>query len=307
MKKQIRLIVNPASGLRKKRFLEQELSPVLKHPGFSCELFYTKGPTHATDLAQEAVDLHYYAVVVCGGDGTINEVLAPLLHSSTALGVIPLGSGNGFARHLGISMLPAKAAKQLTQAQPVHIDACMVNNLPFVNVAGIGLDALVAHDFSIQPERGFWAYFSSVLRLWFKTSNRVYKLKLDGKKFKVKALMVSFANGSQFGNNAMIAPGARMDDGLMQVCFLRKFPTLKAPVLAWQLFSGKIIRSRHLRILPAREVSVKRTRKKIHLDGEPFKLSKKLRVKVLPAALNILAPSQYFEAHGPQHSLDRPG
>lgn len=304
MKKQIRIIINPKSGKGRLKDFEHSIAPLLNHSDFTCDVHYTLGPTHATDLAQEAVNLNYHAVVCCGGDGTINEVLSPLLNNNTALGVIPIGSGNGFARHLGYSTLPAKAAQQITKAQTMQIDTCLANKKPFLNIAGVGLDALVAHDFSVQPERGFWAYISSVLRLWFKTNNKMYKLKLDGKKFKTKAVMISFANGSQFGNNAMIAPNASLTDGLMEVCFLRKFPTFRAPVIVWKLFSGRMPKSKYLKVLQARTIEIKRPRKKIHLDGEPFKLSKKLCIEVMPASLNILAPLDYYNAYGPKHSLN---
>jgi YegS/Rv2252/BmrU family lipid kinase len=304
MEKHIRVIINPFSGKGKHTDIESSIGVLLNHPSFISDVHYTLGPMHATDLAQEAVDLNYYAVVCCGGDGTVNEVLSPLLNTKTALAVIPIGSGNGFARHLGYSTLPAKAAQQVTKAQSMLIDTCLANDKPFLNVAGIGLDALVAHDFAVQPERGFWAYTSSVLRLWFKTNNKVYKLKLDGKKITTKALMISFANGSQFGNNALIAPNASLTDGLMEVCFLRKFPTFRAPVIVWKLFSGRMPKSRYLRVLQAKSVEIKRPRKKIHLDGEPFKLSKKLHLEVMPASLNILAPLDYYNTHGPQHSLN---
>ncbi len=303
MSRKIRIIINPNSGTKFSDSIKDDLTLLIEEEGFVCDIQFTIGPTHAYDLSQEAAELNYYAVIAVGGDGTLNETAAALVKTNTLMGVIPTGSGNGFARHIGMHLNPAKAVKQLIKAKPLAIDVCYVNKKAFFNVAGIGFDALVAHDFSLKPDRGFISYLGSALKFWLTINNTKYKLKLDGHKVITSALMISFANGSQFGNNATIAPAASLTDGYMQVCILKKFPVYRAPLLAYRLFSGNIPNSKFLKILRVKKVIVKRTRKKIHLDGEPFTLSKKLKVEVVPNALNILAPLEYFEAHEPKHSI----
>lgn len=303
MNKSIRIIINLHSGRGFKQEIEENLAAFTKQNEYACDIHYTVGPIHAHDLAYEAAQQNYFAVVCVGGDGTLNEAASALVNTSTRLGVVPIGSGNGFARHIGMSLKPTVATQQLMNSTTLPIDVCYVNKKPFFNVAGVGFDALVAHDFSTRNTRGFSSYLASVLKFWFSVGNTSYKLTLDGHKVKTKALMISFANGSQFGNNATIAPNASLNDGLMRVCILKKFPFYKGPLLTYKLFSGNIPSSKYLKIFTVKKVTVKRKRKKIHLDGEPFMLSKKLKIKVVPSSLNILAPQEYFEKHGTQHPL----
>lgn len=303
MSRKIRIIINPNSGTSFSESIKDDFTLLIEREGFVCDIKLTAAPTHAYDLSREAAEQNFYAVIAVGGDGTLNETAAALVNTTTLLGIIPTGSGNGFARHIGMSLNVEKAVMQIMEAKPLAIDVCYVNKKAFFNVAGIGFDALVAHDFSLKPDRGFISYLGSALKFWLTINNTRYKLKLDGHKVITSALMISFANGSQFGNNATIAPEASLTDGYMQVCVLKKFPIYRAPKLAYRLFSGNIPNSRYLKIFRVKKVTVHRTRKKIHLDGEPFTLSKKLKVEVVPNALNILAPLEYFEAHEPKHSI----
>jgi diacylglycerol kinase (ATP) len=303
MNKKVLIILNPNSGTQFSMDIHDHLAPLLEHDDYDCDIEYTKGPMHALDLAKEAADQNYFAVLAVGGDGTVNEVGAALMHTDTALGIIPTGSGNGLARHMKYHMHPKKATEQILNSQSIAIDVCEVNKQPFFNVAGVGFDALVAHDFSLKPHRGFLSYLGSALKFWLSIGDTKYKLKLDGHKISPRALMITFANGSQFGNNATIAPDASLTDGYFQVCLLKKFPTYLAPIMAYRLFSGRIPNSKYLKVFRAKKVNIKRKRKKVHLDGEPFRLSKQLKVRVVPKALNILAPQEYFKAYGKEHPL----
>tara|TARA_R110002096_G_scaffold74101_1_gene175496 strand:+ start:19292 stop:20218 length:927 start_codon:yes stop_codon:yes gene_type:complete len=301
--KKLIFIINPISGTKNKSAILKQIAKRIPNYVSEYEVFYTHGPSHATDLAKKAVKAKADIVIAIGGDGTVNETASGLLHSNTLLGIIPTGSGNGLSRHLGIPTNVGKALRSLKNSEPFCMDVCTVNGIPFYNVAGIGYDAKVAHDFSKKSKRGFGSYLQSIVRLWFSYKPKSYQLKFDGIKLKTKALMVSFANGSQFGNNFYIAPNAKLNDGLMDIAILKKFPDLAIPIFTYQIFKKKIDESKYSDMFQAKEVFVKQKSEKIHLDGEPFQLGKSLHFKVLPGALNILAPKEFINERQSKYSL----
>ncbi len=304
-RKRTLIIINPVSGTRNKAFVEKLINRRLSEDVFDYGIEFTVGPSHATDLAKAAADDGFDVVVAVGGDGTVNETAAGLINSSTALGIIPIGSGNGLGRHLQIPTNPARALLTLNESELMQIDVCTANEVPFFNVAGVGYDAKIAHEFAKMDSRGFGTYIYSVLNQWFNYKPKKYKIKTDQGEFSQRALLISIANGSQFGNNAWIAPNARLDDGLMDVCILHKFHSLVAPVVAYQLFSKNIEHSKYMDVFKTAEFKIKQKSKMAHLDGEPFKLGKKIHFKVMPKALNILAPKVFLDELNAEYSLHR--
>ncbi len=305
-RKRTLIIINPVSGTRNKAFIEKLIERHINEEIFDYSIEFTVGPSHATDLAQAAANDGFDVVVAIGGDGTVNETAAGLINSNTALGIIPIGSGNGLGRHLQISTNPARALLALNESTPMKIDVCTANGVPFFNVAGVGYDAKIAHEFAKMDTRGFGSYIYNVIRQWFRYKPRKYKIKTEEGEFKRKALLISIANGSQFGNNAWIAPNARLDDGLMDVCILNKFHTVAAPMVAYQLFSKNIEHSKYMDVFKTAEFKLKQKSRMIHLDGEPFILGKKIHFKVMPKALNILAPKVFLDELNAEYSLHRP-
>lgn len=288
------VIINPISGTGNKERLEDHLSQHLSKEIFDYEIVYTNSPGHATKLAKEASENMYSVVIAVGGDGTVNETAAGLIHTKTAMGIVPVGSGNGLGRHLGIPTQAKKAIVCLNESVKHKIDVCTANKIPFFNVAGIGYDALVAHEFAAKPTRGFGTYVQTVVQEFFRYKPKKFILYTPSGKIKKKALMISFANGSQFGNNAYIAPKANLSDGLLDVAILYKFPGIASPTLAMQLFSKRIDQSKYTEIFQVPEITIKQKSKKLHLDGEPYKMAKEIHIKVLPSALNILVPKDYL-------------
>lgn len=293
--KKLAFIINPISGTKNKSAILKQIEKRIPNYVSEYEVFYTQGPSHATDLARAAVKSKTDIVIAIGGDGTVNETASGLLHSDTALGIIPMGSGNGLSRHLGIPTNVARALNCLRHSEVFKMDVLTANGIPFYNVAGIGYDAKVAHDFARKQKRGFAGYMKSVIQLWISYKPKKYELNIDGEMLNSKALMVSFANGSQFGNNVYIAPHAKLNDGLMDIAILKKFPDIAIPLFAYQIFNKKLDQSKYSDMFRAKEVFVKQKGKKIHLDGEPFQLGKSLHFKVLPGALNILAPKEFID------------
>jgi diacylglycerol kinase family enzyme len=203
-RKRIVFIVNPASGVGRQKGIEFLIDRYLDTSKFSFSVWYTEKAGHATELSREAVSQGLDAVIAVGGDGTINEIAQGLVGTDVALGIVPAGSGNGLSRHLMIPMNPGKALRVLNSYKTARIDTATLNGGLFVSVAGVGFDASVAKKFSRAGKRGFRTYFTIVALSYPMYRPKKYKMVIDGKEITRRALLVSFANSSQFGNNASI-------------------------------------------------------------------------------------------------------
>jgi len=290
IKKKILFIVNPFSGVWKRRSIDQHLKRHLDHTKYEYEVKYTEAPNHAKILSRQAVKENMDIIVAVGGDGTVNEVAQSIIGTSVVMGIIPSGSGNGLARHLNIPVFTNRAIAVINQLKVKKIDTAEVNNQFFVNLAGIGFDALVAKKFAGQKRRGFFKYSQIVFQEYFRYRPEKFKLVVDGKKLKRKALFISFANSDQFGYNTSIAPQARVDDGYIDICIMKKVALWKSFLLPPLLFSKKIDKTGFVEIIRAKEVDIKQKKKHINLDGEPVKLSKRLHIRVIPKSLNMVVP-----------------
>ena len=231
----------------------------------------------------------YEVIYAVGGDGTVHEIAKRLIHKPIALGIIPTGSGNGLARHLGIPLDPAKA--MTSGREIVNIDAAEVNGTPFVNVMGVGLDAEIAHRFAASGTRGFWTYLKEGFVAFTEYQRADYDIEIGGETKRHRALIVAVANSSQYGSEARIAPVASLQDGLLDLVVVEDIPIAEAPVMMTRLFNGTIDESNHVRILQAPELRIRRAASgPAHLDGEPVTLDAELRLRVLPRALRVLVP-----------------
>lgn len=283
-------IVNPFSGVGRQKAIEKHLRQQLDHDAFDFEIIYTERQHHATRICENAISKGVELVVAVGGDGTINETAKHLVGKEIPLGIIPSGSGNGLAHHLKIPVEVTKAIKVLNQKHTKKIDTVEVNGQFFLSIAGVGFDAFVAKKMSREKKRGFFKYLLITVSEYLSYRPKKFTLIVDGKKVKRKALFISLANSDQFGNNASIAPHAKIDDGMIDICIMKKFPLWKSIILAPMLFTGKIDRSPYIEIFRAREVDIKQKNKRINLDGESVKLSHKLSIKVLPQSLTVIVP-----------------
>ncbi|MCF8388427.1 MAG: diacylglycerol kinase family lipid kinase [Bacteroidales bacterium] len=290
-KRNICFIINPVSGVRRKDMLGQYIQHHLDQDQYKPDIQYTKKPGDATTLAEAAVRDNFDIVVAAGGDGTINEVSRALTGTKTTLGVIPLGSGNGLAHHLKIPNNPVSAIQLINKGKEKMIDTVNVNNTMYVSIAGIAFVAKVAGKFARSDKRGFLSYFRIVSQEYTFYKEKKYSFTIDGKTYKRKALLISFANSNQFGYHTTIAPGAKLDDGLIDVCIVKKVPLIELPVVAHLLYWNQIDKSRHVEIIRAKEVLLEQKKNRnINLDGEPVKLGKKLHFKINPLSLKILIP-----------------
>ncbi|HZX61886.1 MAG TPA: diacylglycerol kinase family protein [Bacteroidales bacterium] len=290
-KRVILFIINPISGIGKQKNIEELIRDNIDASSYEYQVKFTKGPGHGTELAKEAVASGVNVVVAIGGDGTVNEIGQALVGSSTALGIIPTGSGNGLARHLKIPFQFKKAIEVINHFKIRKIDTATINDQVFLSIAGVGYDAFVAKKFADAPKRGFFTYFRIVSNEYSQYRPRKYILEVDGRIIKRRALSITFANSNQFGNNTSIDPNAKLDDGLIDVCVVRRVPLWLVPLYVPALFFKTFHKTQYMEIIRAKKAVVTRKKgKTIHLDGDPSQTGKVLEMKVNPLSLNIIVP-----------------
>ena len=282
----IKFIINPVSGTGKQKGIENHINNHIKH---DFEIVYTKSAGDATILSKSAISDGFDIVVAIGGDGTVNECVKSIINSNIAIGVIPCGSGNGFAYHIGMKRDTEDAIKQLNNICIQSIDSCTINEIPFVNVSGVGFDAHIAKLFSGLKERGFMNYIKLVSKeLNYKT--REYEITYDGKNRKVEAYLIAFANASQYGNDTKISPIASIKDGLLDFVIVKSFPKWKIPFFLFKVAIGKVHLSKYVEIIQTEYMKINTTDTLVHVDGEPLITTNPLHIKILPKTIKIAIP-----------------
>ena len=290
--KRILFIINPISGVGRQKLIEKQTAKILDATKCSYDFVYTQRPRHAEELARNNAS-DYDIIVGVGGDGTINEIASGLKGSHCQLAIIPTGSGNGLARCLGIPLKISKAIKVIERGIPKKIDTLLCNTICFVNVGGIGFDAEIGHLFADSEKRGFFTYIKITLSEVLTFSPRVYKLAFDGQTKDVEALLISFANSNQWGNDVKIAPQAKLDDGLIDICILKKFPLILSPLIGLRLLFGTITKSRYYESFSVSKLTISEDSPcvKFHLDGEPMIAEGNvLDIEVVPKSLSVIVP-----------------
>jgi len=281
-------IVNPLSVKRKGINLERLIENNLDHASFDYRIIYTEYHNHAAELA-ETYRSDYRIVVAAGGDGTVNQVSQALVAYDNILGLIPLGSGNGLARDLGIPSNIGKSIKRINLLNTRVIDSGVIGGRHFTNIAGIGFDAEIAHDFAGSVRRGLTGYAGSVIRKFFSYKAREYTIRTDRGERSLEAFLISFANTGQYGNNAYISPDAKPDDGLLDICIIKKFPLHMAPVLAAKLFFKNISSSKYIEILRVKKISLVSEQLILgHIDGEPVGFDREVSIEIKEKSLAVL-------------------
>ena len=291
--KNIAFIVNPISGTKAKNRVAKLIRELLDLQQFAPTVVVTEYAGHATQLAQQFAMEDYYAVVAVGGDGTINEVASGLIGTNTALGIVPNGSGNGFARHLDISTRMNRAIEMLNNSEVINVDYGLVNDQPFFSTCGVGFDAVVAQDFS-DSSRGFKGYLQSIFKDFFQYKADTYQLKGEGIDITTTAFLVNFANAGQWGYDAYIAPKASVQDGWLDVAIVSEFPMTAAAGLALSLFTKNIDEKLHMNTIRAKELTLTRTSEgPMHIDGTPVMMPAELHVKIVEEGLKVLVKKRF--------------
>lgn len=283
------MLINPISGTRDKKGLCDFTASRLKSAGIDVEIAHTQHKGHGAELANRAAQDGIDIVVVAGGDGTVNEVASVLMHTDTALGIIPCGSGNGLARSLGIPMDFDGAVDVIARNRPYAIDCGMAEGLPFFCTFGVGFDAVVTEKFSSGKRRGKMQYVRSALLEYINFTPDNYALEIDGEIYTENAILIAVCNTSQYGNNAYIAPRASLSDGLLDVTVIRNGSILQQAIAGIGLLSGQIDRNRFVDTFKAKEVKIVRLKEgPAQIDGEPLNLGRKISIKCQPSCLRVL-------------------
>lgn len=284
-------IVNPVSGIGAGKKMPEKIRKMPEYEGIDYDIRFTEYAGLARILVKEALaEGKYTHIVAVGGDGTVNEVGTSLVGTSVAFGVVSLGSGNGFARHLGYSVRMKKALRQLLSGAYAQIDLLEINGTYSLNVSGVGYDAEVAHEFNRFRIRGMISYIFAGLKLWFSYSPQTYRISYGGTTREEKCFILSLANTSQFGNNAFIAPHASLRDGLMDVCMLRRPNLFKVVYFLFCFLNGKIDKLTYYKDIQCREITIEGPINHVHIDGDAAVMTSPLHARVLPGALKVVVP-----------------
>lgn len=296
--KNIAFIINPVSGGKEtqnaKRKLPKLIMQTLDKEQWLPNIAYTEYSGHATEMAYQYGRMGFEAVVAIGGDGTVNEVASGLRGTQTALGIIPMGSGNGFARHLNIPIRPQRALEMLNHSEPIQVDYGLANGRVFMSTCGTGFDALIADHFAGSAKRGFSTYLQNIIHDVFSYEPQTYHLVGDGLDVTHKAFLITFANANQWGYEALIAPKASVQDGKMDIMLMSGHALLGSASLALRLFAGSIDDSHFMDTLRAKEVVLEReVNGPFHIDGDPVEMGKDIHIRIVEGGMRVLVEKRF--------------
>lgn len=279
-------IINPIAGRRR-----WPLEEIIRNcRGEDCDI-RTWSKIEDIDSIIDSIGDDVDVVAAVGGDGTVHQIGKRLIGRSAALAIIPTGSGNGLARHLGIPLDPLRAIEAIVQCRIDTIDVGHIGDEIFLGVCGVGFDAVVAHRFAAAGTRGIETYIREGVLTYTSYTQEHYAISLDDEKIETSAFLVAIANSGQYGNEARIAPFASLQDGLLDVAIVRSGSFVRAPFLIYQLFTGTLRDSSDITIRQARSVGIERSSEGPgHIDGEPVMLPASFECSVHERALRICVP-----------------
>jgi diacylglycerol kinase (ATP) len=285
-------IVNPRSGRgRDLKLLLARIEAAMSSSRFVGRIHISRSIDELDELLDPERLEPRSLVWAIGGDGTVSAIGRRLIGTSAVLALLPTGSGNGLARHLGVPMQPDNALSLWHEGEVTSIDSGLANGIPFLGTFGLGFDAVIAHRFAEAGSRGLETYVREGIRAFFAYQPERYELEIDGVPFVETAFVLTIANSSQYGNDAQIAPLASLRDGLLDVCSLRQVPALSIPDVVQKLFLGRLDQCSHLMARRGRVIRITRERAgAAHIDGEPLELSREVNVEIRPQSLQVLVP-----------------
>lgn len=290
MKKAL-LIINPISGVKSKAGLKETVTARLAKEGIEVATVYTERGGHASELALSAVSKGFGMVVSAGGDGTVNEIANAISHTPLTLGILPFGSGNGLSRSLGIPQDLDGALNVIASGNKCLCDRGMAGGNPFYCTFGVGFDAAVSEKFANDKRRGKATYIKNVLLEFLKYRSKPYAISVNGKVVVDKAFLITVCNATQYGNNAYIAPQAKLDDGMLDIVVVHEGNPLQTVKLGVDLMAGYMDKNRRIDSFRAPHATITRLDDDpVHVDGEPRNMGRNIRIECDPAALAVFAP-----------------
>jgi YegS/Rv2252/BmrU family lipid kinase len=284
-------IVNPKSGVERQKAVQNAIDQHLDHQHFTYEIQHTQFAKHGTELAAAAAASGAFAVVAVGGDGSVNDVVAGLMGTETALAIFPKGSGNGMARTMEIPLGEKEAIETINKCNVQPMDVGFVNGRPFISNAGVGFDALIAKKFAKSERRGFVVYSWLVTKYLWLYNEWDWRISVDGEEVKERAFLVNVANGKQFGYNFKIAPQADWQDGMLDVIIIKKFPKMLGTNLVIRAMNGTITDSRYVRHLRGKNITITHPDLRLmQTDGDAHPCNNRLEFSVKQGIQKVLVP-----------------
>jgi diacylglycerol kinase (ATP) len=282
-------IVNPVAGKARERKLLEKLQKALVDNDFHVQTVFSEYHQHTLELVKGHQFSSGEVAVSFGGDGTFNEVASGIVNSGIPVAIMPLGSGNGLARSLKIKKNSTSLIQYLTEAKPVEIDGGNFSGKYFFCASGVGFDAHVAAKFNERSKRGLAGYIVNAIRTYINYKPVEVDLLVDESHIAGKFFLITFSNAPQYGNNAWIAPGADLMDGLLDVTLIKPFPWIMAPLLALALFGGFIHKLPWVKTVKAKKIEINSVSSShFHYDGESIKMSWPVVIEIVPKAATVL-------------------
>lgn len=285
-------MINPISGDLNKEELAAKIETFFDDNSKEIKILYTTGKDDDSQIKKYLEEFKPHIVVAVGGDGTVNLVAKHLIHKDIIMGILPMGSGNGLSKDLGIPQNnPDKVLEMLKNPKVIEMDTLTANNHFFLHLADIGFNAHIVRLFSKGKKRGLISYIKYTVKEFYKYKTSRYTVDSDYGRFEGRAFMITIANSNQFGSNLTINPNGKYDDGLFEVIIIKRFPRSESFRLFFQLLFKKIIFSPYCIILRCKEVQISSTRKKtVQIDGEIAGRFDKVKVDINPNSLKVIAP-----------------
>lgn len=280
--KHLIFLINPKSGVDRKKQFTAIIDQTLDKTLFSYEIQHTEYEKHGTELAKKAAEENnVYGIIVVGGDGSVNDVIKGLKDATVILGIIPKGSGNGMARTMGIPLSVKKSIEIINKDKVEDIDVAYANEHAFLSNAGVGFDARVIEKFRHNKKRGFLSYCTIINNSIWGYRSKEYQIQIDGQQWEEQAFIINMANGKELGYGFEIAPNADWKDGMLEVTIIRKFPKLNALMLALRMFNGTLPESPYVHTFRAKEITIfSPYLNKIQTDGDPYPIESQIRFSI---------------------------
>ena len=297
-KRKIIFLINPISGTGNKELLVDIIKKHFSNTGIFFEILPTEFNGDYSSLCNKILNEQITDVVICGGDGSVNQVASYIYKLDVNIGVIPMGSGNGLAYSAGIPSNPVKALDIILKGNASYIDAFSINKSFSCMLCGIGFDAQVAHDFAKQTMRGIFTYIRHSIYNFFKCTPYPFEINIEGKIISTLSYFISIANSNQFGNNVTIAPRASLSDGLLDIVIVNKMWKLKLVFAIFrQVLFGKVLSfdgetpTESILYFQAPALSIlNKGNAPLHIDGEPKKTAAVFNINIIPSAFRLLQP-----------------
>jgi len=297
--RRVLILLNPVAGAKKLRWSPERLQEYFKHErDIELVIKYTEYKGHGTEIINDYLDKGLTDCVAVGGDGSLRDVVTPLIHQKINVGILPTGSGNGIARHLNIPVHSSKALDIIKEGRSIPLDAGSYGDHYFFSNAGIGLDAWIIKKYDSIPQRGWFTYSRLGVSQYFQFKPPEVQVQLADQTYKKRLAICSIALSNQYGYNVKIAPGASLFDGLFDVQLIPMLNVFRSLDFTAHMLSGKPYRPRDVIYHQTDIVDLDmEAGLPMQLDGEPFTTAAHMQFKILPAAWNALVPEQVYDAY----------